>query len=168
MKIDFIIISGILVILSFLPFIILPFLIGKDRNKLKTRFKEEASGLGLNISYELVWNTNRAGIDILKKHFLFIQNIESNFIIQHFNFERVHQVKMLVENKEVLQKEKRIDILSKVTLEFYESNPEEIKTVILFDNDKNYIQDFEIKNAKILVNEIQKYLTAYGKLGRTA
>ncbi|CAN5125907.1 hypothetical protein BH23BAC2_BH23BAC2_20810 [soil metagenome] len=64
MKIDFIIISGILVIISFLPFILFPILISKEGKKLKNKFKTEASRLGLNISYVLIWNSNRAGIDI--------------------------------------------------------------------------------------------------------
>lgn len=30
------------------------------------------------------------------------------------------------------------------------------------------MQDFEVKNAQILVTELQKYLIGYGKLNRTA
>lgn len=75
---------------------------------------------------------------------------------------------MAIENREVLQKDKRIETLSKIHLEFYENNSAELKTVNLFDNELNYMQDFEVKNAQILVTELQKYLIGYGKLNRTA
>ncbi len=168
MKIDFIIVSGILVIISFFPFIIFPLLISKEGKKLRNRFKTEASRLGLNISYERIWNNNRAGIDILKRQFILVQNVENKFQIQHVDLDRVYQIKMAIENREVLQKDKRIETLSKIHLEFYENNSAELKTVNLFDNELNYMQDFEVKNAQILVTELQKYLIGYGKLNRTA
>lgn len=89
MKIDFIIVSGILVIISFFPFIIFPLLISKEGKKLRNSFKTEASRLGLNISYERIWNNNRAGIDILKRQFILVQNVENKFQIQHVDLDRV-------------------------------------------------------------------------------
>lgn len=81
---------------------------------------------------------------------------------------RVYQIQMIIENSEVSQKEKRVETLSKVNLEFHENNSQEVKTVNLFDYEQNYYQDFEVKNAQKLVTEMKKYLTAHGKLDRTA
>ena len=89
MKIDFIIVSGILVIISFLPFILLPFLTNTKKKNLRRKFKEEALRLSFNITFELIWNSNIAGIDILKKQFLFVQEPDSDFVIQHVDLNKV-------------------------------------------------------------------------------
>lgn len=65
MKIDFIMISGILLIISFLPLILLPFLGMINHKKLTKTFREESLKLGLNISFKPQWNTSIAGIDIM-------------------------------------------------------------------------------------------------------
>ncbi|CAN5125661.1 hypothetical protein BH23BAC2_BH23BAC2_20800 [soil metagenome] len=53
-------------------------------------------------------------------------------------------------------------------MEFYENNSAEFETVNLFDNELNYTQDFEVKNAQKLLTELQKYLIAHEKLNLTA
>ena len=103
MKLDFIIICSILVITCFLPFILFPYIGRKEEKKLKTKFKEEASRLGLNISYELYWNTNRAGIDILKRQFLLIQNPDTDFEIKHVDLNKVSQIRLISKNLTVKQ-----------------------------------------------------------------
>ena len=98
MKIDFIVISGILVIISFLPFILLPILGMKDHKHLLHSFKETAFTMGLNISYKLQWNTNIAGIDILKRQFLFIQKPENDLLISRVNLNEVNELKLVIHN----------------------------------------------------------------------
>lgn len=168
MKIDLIIVSGLLVIISFMPFILLPLLKSKENRKLKNKFKEEALKLGFNISFELGWNTNLAGIDILKKQFLLVQNINNKFIIQQVNLNKVQHIKMVTENKELLNHKKRAESLSRVSLEFYENVMAAPHTVNLFDYDLTYSQDFEIKNVQILVSELHKYVAAQPVLKHTA
>lgn len=168
MKIDFIFISIILVIISFLPFILFPLLKLKKEKTLKNKFKEEAISLGLNMSFELAWNTNLAGIDILKREFLFVQHLNDQFLIQRVNLKKVHNIKLVVENKQVENQEKKNETLSRVTLEFYENNLAEPLSVTLFDSDQNFTQDFELKNSKALMVELEKYVSALPVLKRTA
>lgn len=168
MKIDFIIISGILVILTFLPFILFPILSSKEEKNLRKKFKEEALRLVLNISFQFNWNTNIAGIDILKREFLFVQKPDMDFVIQHVNLNKVSQIKLVSHNADFRLKEKLIQTLSRVDLEFSENNTSGSVTINLFDSDSNYTQDLEIKNAEKLVTELQKYLNARPVLKRTA
>ncbi len=168
MKIDFIIISGILVIISFLPFILFPLLIIKGEKKFKRKFKEEASRLGLNISYELKWNNNRVGIDVLKRQFLLVQNFSTDFIIRQVDLNKVCQIKLVTNNTEFKLQDKLMQTLSRVDLEFFENNAAGFITVNLFDYELNYTQDLEIKNAQKLVAELQKYLSSQPVLKRTA
>ena len=167
MKIDFIIISSILVIICFLPFILFPLIGKKEEKSIKNRFKEEALRLGLNLSYELHWNTNRAGIDILKRQFLFVQKIDMDFEIKQVDLNKVSEIKMQTQTVKVKQHGQRVEILSRIELEFYGDNYLPV-IVKVFDHDLNYNQDFEIRNTQKLVAELQKYLIAQPVLKRTA
>ncbi len=168
MKIDFIILSSILVIICFLPFILFPLIANKEDNCIKNRFKEEARKLGLNISYELQWNTNRAGIDILKRQFLFVQKPDMDFEIRQVDLNKVGDIKILTQTLKVKQQGKLVEILSRIELEFYTDNYLAPIAVTVFDHDLNYNQDFEIRNTQKLVAELQKYLSVQPVLKRTA
>jgi len=168
MKIDFIIISSLLAIICFLPFILLPLLGTHEEKSIQRKFKEEALRLGLNISFELHWNTNRAGIDILKRQFLFIQNPDKDFVIKKIDLTKVDQIKMITHYVKVKQNRIPVEILSRVELEFYEDHTLTPGIVTLFDHDLNYNQDFELQNAQKLVDELQKYLIDQPLLKRTA
>lgn len=168
MKIDFIIISGILVIISFLPFILMPILGMKNQKNLTRTFREESLKLGLNISFKLQWNTNIAGIDIMNKHFLFIQRLDNNLKIKHIDLNQVNEVKLVTKTCEFKVKEKFRQSLSQVDLEFYQPNSEVPVTVNLFDYDLNYTEDLEIKNSQKLLVELQKYVNAVPVLKHTA
>lgn len=168
MKIDLIIISGLLVIISFLPFILIPFLKNREVKKFKNKFKEEASALGLNISYQLSWNNNMAGIDILKRQFLLVQNFNNEFSIQHVNLNRVQLIKLVIENRKTEMNNKSVESLSRVDLEFFENNLVAPISVNLFNYDLDYTQDLEVKNAQRLVSELQKYVIAQPVLKHTA
>ncbi len=168
MKIDLIIISGILVIISFLPFILIPLLRSREIKKFKNKFKEEASALGLNISYQLSWNTNIAGIDVLKRQFLLVQNFNDEFSVQQVNLNRVQLIKLVTENRSTELNKNSVESLSRVNLEFYENDLVEPVSVNLFNYDLNYTQDLEIKNAQKLVSELQKYVIAQPVLKHTA
>ena len=168
MKIDFIIVSGILVILCFIPFILLPFLVNTKRKNLRRKFKEEALSLSLNITFKLIWNTNIAGIDILKKQFLFVQEPDSNFLIHNVDLTKINQIKILPHYDQCNSHNKSVKNLTRVDLEFYEYNTEVPLTVNLFNYAHNYTQDYEIKNAEKLVMELQKYLNTRTILKQTA
>ena len=168
MKIDFIIISGILVIISFLPFILLPILGMKDHKHLLHSFKETALTMGLNISYKLQWNTNIAGIDILKRQFLFIQKPENDLLISRVNLNEVNEVKLVIQNCEFKLQDKIMQTLSRIDLEFYTRNSNETVLVNIFDYDLNYTEDLEIKNAQKLLVKLQKYIIAKPVLRHSA
>tara|TARA_R100001369_G_scaffold32700_1_gene57360 strand:+ start:3669 stop:4175 length:507 start_codon:yes stop_codon:yes gene_type:complete len=168
MKIDFIIVSGILVILCFIPFILLPFLVSTKRKNLRRKFKEEALSLSINITFKLIWNSNIAGIDILKKRFLFVQEPDSDFLIHHVDLTKISQVKILSHYEEYSSHNKPVKNLTRVDLEFYENNTAVPLTVNLFNYALNYTQDYEIKNAEKLVMELQKYSNAITILKHTA
>ncbi len=168
MKIDFIIISGILVIISFLPFILMPILGMKNQKNLTRTFREESLKLGLNSSFKLQWNTNIAGIDIMNKHFLLIQRLDNDLKIKHIDLNQVNDVKLVTKTCEFKVKEKFRQTLSQVDLEFYQPNSEVPVTVNLFDYDLNYTEDLEIKNSQKLLVELQKYVTSVPVLKHTA
>lgn len=168
MKIDFIIISAILVIISFVPFILFPVIGSMEMKKLKHKFKAEVLNLGLNISYKLQWNTNLAGIDILKRKLLFVQTTEKGFYIKHVDLNNISEVKMITQTVQIKEQGKLVHILSKVDLEFFENHSKTLQTITVFDHNLSYSQDFEIKNAQKLVDELQKYLNVQPLLKRTA
>ncbi len=168
MKLDFVVVSAILVIISFLPFIMLPLLMSTKKKSLRKKFKDEALRLSLNISYKLTWNSNIAGIDILKKQFLFVQEPDSDFVIHHLNLNKISQIKIVSHYAEFDLQKKRVQTLSSVDLEFFENGISGPLTVNLFNYDLNYTEDFEIKNAEKLVIELKKYLNAQPVLKRTA
>lgn len=168
MKIDFVVVLAILVIMSFLPFIILPLLISTKKISLHKKFKDEALRLRLNMSYELTWNSNIAGIDILKKQFLFFQERESDLVIPHVNFNKISEIELITNYAECYVQKKRVQTLSGIDLEFFENNISRPVTVNLFNYDLNYTEDFEIKNAEKLVKELQNYSNAQPVLKLTA
>ena len=168
MKIDFIIISGILVAVSFLPFILLPILGMKDEKNLSKTFKEKALKLGLNPSFKLHWNTNLAGIDILNKQFLFIQKPENDLIIHHIDLNKVNEVKLVIQNCEFNLQKKVVSTLSRVDLEFHLHNLTGPVIVNIFDYELNYTEDLEIKNSQKLLVELKKYINAIPVLKHTA
>lgn len=168
MKIDFIIVSGILVFISFLPFILFPLLRIQMEKNLQKKFRESAFNLSINVGYELKWNNNIAGIDILKRQFLFVQKIGEDFIIQHVDLNGVRDIKLVEHTAESKPGENIKQALTKVDLEFYRNPLSEAVTVSLFDHDLNYTQDLEVKNAGKLVAELKKYLAAQPVLKRIA
>ena len=168
MKIDFIVISSVLVFISFLPFILLPILGAKDKKNLFKSFKETSLKLGINSSYILQWNANIASIDILKKQFLFVQRPENEIITHHVNLTQVKEVKMTINTAEYKLQKKVMQSLSRVDLEFFNHNSKKPVIVNVFDNNLNYTEDLEIKNAQKLLVELQKYINAQPLLRHTA
>lgn len=168
MKIDLIIISGILVILSFLPFILLPLLKNREEKKLKNKFTEEAAACGFNISFKLSWNSNLAGIDILQRQFLFVQNINKELKSYLVNLTKVQHINLVTENRNTGENIKSNHSLSRVVMEFYEYPSAEPIRIVLFDYDLHYNQDLEIKNARTLMSELQKYVHTQPILKHTA
>lgn len=168
MKIDFIIVSGILVIICFLPFILSRFFGNKKKKNLGRKFKDEALKMRTNITFKLTWNTNIAGIDVLKKQFLFVQQPENEIIVHHIDLNRMSQVKLSAHYAKYSLHNKLVQTLSRVDLEFYESNTSSISMVNLYNYELNYTEDFEIKNAENLVSELNKYLNAMPILKHTA
>jgi hypothetical protein len=168
MKIDFIIISCILVIICFLPFILFPYFGRKEEQSIKRKFREEALKLGLNIGFELHWNTNRTGIDVQKKQLLLVQKPDMDFEIKKVDLNKVSNIKMKTHFINVKQQGKQVEILSRIELEFHINNYLAPVVVTVFDHDRNYNQDFEIGNTQKLVAELQKYLSAQPVLKHTA
>ena len=168
MKLDFIIVSGILVIICFLPFILSRIFANTKKKQLGRKFKEEALKLSYNITFKLLWNTNIAGIDILKRQFLFVQELENEFIINHIDLNKIGQIRLLPHYAKYSLHNKLVSTLSRLDLEFYENNTSGLLTVNLYNYDLNYTEDFELKNAENLVLELQKYLNAMPILKHTA
>jgi hypothetical protein len=168
MNIDFIIVSGILVIICFLPFILCRSIVNAKKKYLGRKFKEEALRLSYNITFELNWNTNIVGIDILKKQFLFVQELESDYIIHHIDLNKISQVKLLSHYSKYSLHNKLVQTLSRLDLEFYENNTSGLLTVNLYNYDLNYTEDFEIKNAENIVSELKKYLNVMPILKHSA
>lgn len=168
MKLDFIIISAILVIICFLPFILIPLLSFKNHKILTNKFREESLKLGINVSFKLQWNKNIAGIDIMNRHFLLIKILDQNIETHHINLNQVYEVKLVTKNFNYKVKGEFRQTLSLVDLEFYQPNSEMPTTVNLFNYDLNYTEDLEIKNSQKLLVELQKYLNVQPVLKHTA
>lgn len=168
MKLDFIIISAILVIICFLPFILIPLLSFKNHKILTNKFREESLKLGINVSFKLQWNNNIAGIDIMNRHFLLIKILDQNIETHHINLNQVYEVKLVTKNFNYKVKGEFRQTLSLVDLEFYQPNSEMPTTVNLFNYDLNYTEDLEIKNSQKLLVELQKYLNVQPVLKHTA
>lgn len=167
MKIDLVIISAILVMLVFLPFVLIPLIQSRGNKSLQKKFKEEVSKLNLTTDIIETWNQNMLGIDSAQKKLLFVQKLEEEFIMEFIDLSLVKQADINFLNSRPIGHHKNEE-LKKVILDLSLYNAEDKKSIVLYDNDLNYNQDLEVMNAEKVKGHIQKLILSRPVLKRTA
>ncbi len=168
MKIDFIVISVLLVTLVILPFVLLPLIQNGGSKKLQKKFREEASRLNLNIDIKESWNQNIFGIDSVQRKMIFVNSSEEIVQIHTIDLNRVKQSSVAVTTTPANKGGKKEEHLQRIDLEFLLSSPEEKKILSLYHYDINFTQDLELKNAEKCNSQIQNILITQPYFKRTA
>lgn len=168
MKIDFMLVTAILVVLVFLPFVLLPLLRNGDRKKLTKKFREEERNHNLNAELKESWNQNYIGLDLSEKKLLFVQKSEENFIVETIDLEVVNACVPIIEELEVQKVGKTERLLRRVSLEFSFKNSRLQKSINLFDYDIHFSQDMEKSHAEKWAEQINQQLNIRSVLKRPA
>ncbi|MFO8148101.1 MAG: hypothetical protein R6U03_11990 [Gillisia sp.] len=168
MKLDFILVTAILVVLIFLPFVLLPLLRNGDRKKLTKKFREEEKNHNLNTQVKENWSQNYIGLDLSEKKLLFVQKSEENFIVEIINLKLVAACMPIIEEPEVQKEGKTGRLLRRVILEFSFKNSRFKKSITLFDYDIHFSQDLEKNHAGKWADLINQQLSMQSALKRTA
>ena len=102
MKIDFIVVWGILLLISFLPYFLFPLMRLSEDKKLQNKFREEAIRLMLNIDLKENWNLKIIGIDSVQKKLLLVQNVEDRFLVDFIDLNKVKQSEVILTHCQML------------------------------------------------------------------
>lgn len=168
MNLDLILVSAIMVVLIFLPFVLLPLLRNGDKQKITKKFREEEKKLNLNIQLKENWSQNFIGMDLTEKKLLFVQKSEENFIVEVIDLKLIKSCSPLIEELEVQKDGKSQSLLRRVSLDFSFKNSVLKKSITLFDYDLHFSQDLEVKHAMKWADLINQQLTIPSVLKRTA
>lgn len=168
MKIDLIVISAILVILVILPFVLIPYLQNGGNKELQKKFREQATWFNINPDITQQWNLNLAGIDSVQKNFLLVQLLDTGFVVEHVDLQKVKKSQVILTYNPMVVNGKKEEVLKRIDLEFSHLYQEEKQLVNLYDYDLNYVQDLEVKHANQLQETIQKFLVSQPVLKNTA
>lgn len=168
MKIDFIVISVILVTLVILPFILIPLLQYRENKKLQKQFSDESARLNLNPDLKGNWNQNIIGIDSAQLKMLFLQKISDRIKAEVIDLNQMRSVRVITQDYKPAVGGKYDIILKRVDLEFTHLYKEEKQFLNLFDLDLTFTQDLEVRNAENWSREIQKLLSSRPVLRKSA
>lgn len=168
MKIDFMLVTAILVVLIFLPFVLLPLLRNGDRKKLAKKFLEEEINYSLNTQLKENWSQNYIGLDTTEKKLLFVQKSEEDFIVELIDLKLVAACVPIIEELDFQKEGKSQNILRRVNLEFSFKNSEIKKSINLYDYDVHFNQNLEVSHARKWANLVSQQLDPKSVLGRIA
>lgn len=168
MNIELILVSAILVVLIFIPFILLPLLRNSDHKKLEKKFREEEKKHNINTQLKENWRQNYIGLDLSEKKLLFIQKSEEDFIVEFIDLKLVNSCTSSIEELTIQKEGKTESLLRKVNLEFSFRNSGLKKSINLFDYDLHFTQDLEVKHAGKWAELISQQLDSQSVLKQTA
>lgn len=168
MKLDFMLVTAILVVLIFLPFVLLPLLRNSDRKKLTNKFREEEKNHEINSQLKETWSQNYIGLDLTEKKLLFVQKSEEDFIVVFIDLKMVAACVPIIGELDVQKEGKTEHLLRRVNLEFSFKNSGLKKSINLFDYDLHFNQDLEVSHARKWANLISQQLSNHSVLKRTA
>lgn len=168
MNIELMLVSAILVVLIFIPFVLLPLLRNSDRKKLEKKFREEEKNYNINTQLKENWNQNYIGLDLTEKKLLFIQKSEEEFVVELIDLKLVNSCTSNIEELTIQKEGKTESLLRRVNLEFSFRNSGLKKSINLFDYDLHFTQDLEVKHAEKWAELINQQLSSQSVLKRTA
>ena len=168
MKLDFMLVTAILVVLIFLPFVLLPLLKNGDRKKLTKKFREEEKNHNLNMQLKENWSQNYIGMDLTEKKLLFVQKAEEDFVVEIIDLKLFNACVTIIEVLEVQKEGKTERLLRRVILEFSLKNAGLKKSINLFDYDLHFNQDLEKSHAMKWADLISQQLSKQSVLKQTA
>ncbi len=168
MNIELMLVSAILVVLIFIPFVLLPLLRNSDRKKLEKKFREEEKNYNINTQLKENWNQNYIGLDLTEKKLLFIQKSEEEFVVELIDLKLVNSCTSNIEELTIQKEGKTESLLRRVNLEFSFRNSGLKKSINLFDYDLHFTQDLEVKHAGNWAALINQQLSSQSVLKRTA
>ena len=168
MNIELMLVSAILVVLIFIPFVLLPLLRNSDRKKLEKKFREEEKNYNITTQLKENWNQNYIGLDLTEKKLLFIQKSEEEFVVELIDLKLVNSCTSNIEELTIQKEGKTESLLRRVNLEFSFRNSGLKKSINLFDYDLHFTQDLEVKHAEKWAELINQQLSSQSVLKRTA
>ncbi len=168
MKLEFMLVTAILVVLIFLPFVLLPLLRNSDRKKLTNKFREEEKNHNLNTRLKETWSQNYIGLDLTEKKLLFVQKSEEDFVVEFIDLKMVAACAPIIEVIDVQKEGKTEHLLRRVNLEFSFKNSGLKKSINLYDYDIHFSQDLEESHGRKWATLIIQQLSNQSVLKRTA
>lgn len=168
MKLELTLVSAIMVVLIFLPFVLLPLLRNGSIKKLTKKFQEEEKNHNLNMDLKENWSQNYIGMDLTEKKLLFVQRSEEDFVVEIIDLKMVASCVPIIEELSVQNEGKTQNLLRRVNLEFSFKNSLEKKFINLFDYDLHFNQDLEVKHSRKWAELINQELSIKAVLKRTA
>lgn len=154
MKLDIIIVDLLVVALVLVPCAIFIWAGLKDAQGLKRKFLEEVKKYNLHPDQIGTWNLNMAGLDTVSRSFLLVQDYAGKFEISYINLQKVGKSSIVKSYKTIKIREEKEEVLQRIDLELL-LHSGEIQLVNLYDSNKTYQQDYEVKNAEnwnLLIN----------------
>ncbi|CAN5189749.1 hypothetical protein BH23BAC2_BH23BAC2_06620 [soil metagenome] len=168
MDIKLILVSAIMVILVFLPFVLLPLLQNKDNKKLGKKFRKEEKNHNLNIGLNEEWSQNAIGIDPEQKKLLFVQKSDDGHIVECIDLNTVHSCIPLIDEITIVKNGKKETLLKRVSFNLAFKNTEIKKEINLFDYDLHVSQDLEVQHAQKWAGLIKQQLSNQPVYSKTA
>lgn len=154
MKLDIIVVEVILVALVLAPYVVFTWAGYKKSRQLKRKFSEEAKKYNFQPNEIGTWNRNMAGLDSLSRSFLLVQDYLEEIEVIYLDFKMFRKCSIIKSYETIKIREKEEEVLQNIYLELL-SHSGEFKIVNLYDSNRTYEQDYEVKNAEkwnLLIN----------------
>lgn len=147
MKLDILLVEILLVIMVVLPYITFAFLAFREREKLKLKFRLEMENRNFTASHKGSWNNNMIAVDFERSALLLVQQYDSHFDVTYTDLKKVIKVSTLIVQKKIKINGREEERLEQVCLEF-ECVTGTFNSLSLYDAERTYQQDLEVKNAE--------------------
>ena len=154
MKLDILIVDILLVAMVAMPYVAFISVGLKESRKLKKRFMEQAVKYNFRPDRIETWNLNMIGIDQNASTILLLQNYSEGPQVTYLDLKKFRKSNLQKRYQTMRIQKKTEEMLQKVYLELHSFSGENL-LVDLYDADKTYQQEYEMRNAEkwnLLIN----------------
>lgn len=134
--------------LVFVPYFFILYMGHREDRKLLLLFRKEAKRNGLNIILKDRWNLNVIGIDQKQQKILFVQRRDEGYYIKVINLCSIKNCELFHDSKYFKINGGKELILQKIDLVLQPFNSDEKLVISLYDSDRTFEQDYELKHAE--------------------
>lgn len=167
MKLDILLVEVLLVAMVTLPYMTFAFLAFRAQKRLKSKFREELNKNNLVADYKGRWNKNMIAVDSEHSALLLVQQNAAQFEVVLIQLNKVIKVSTRITHKRVKVRGRHEEQLERVDLDFQLSTGD-LQSVNLFDSNRSYQEDCEVKNAEDWCLLINKHIRSKPLLGAAA